>query len=300
MKNQERLERGMKIITHNQDRWEFRVKGAETYEFKGAEIDVALDIMEILKTGDFEKAYQTLVGKDHEQYIMWPEIRKILWLYAGEEKFPKYVFKREHEYEVSKMTTEEGKRIVETAEDDFTSGDDKFDTVCEFLERARNREKRNNNIYLEVRGKRLYSLLDSKYDVLIKLLSGYKKASDVHNPEFFPMEIQRNLDALLKSIQKMPARLKRGEKIVDKSQEDWARCVKIRSTDAFTCGEDLDSALDIMEVLKTGDFEKAYSLYIKTDDTASYSSVLRGIIKSFSSRGEEFINYIRESESGLE
>ena len=64
MKNQERLERGMKIITHNQDRWEFRVKGAETYEIKGAEIDVALDIMEILKTGDFEKAYQTLVGKD--------------------------------------------------------------------------------------------------------------------------------------------------------------------------------------------------------------------------------------------
>ena len=87
--------------------------------------------------------------------------------------------------------------------------------------------------------------------------------------------------------------MKKGREVLDKSKRElWDRIVPIRLNDLYQ-GMELKSCLDIVEILNKGTFEDAKKELETQKHTEMSFELICSMIKDFSPKGEEFIDYLR-------
>lgn len=86
--------------------------------------------------------------------------------------------------------------------------------------------------------------------------------------------------------------INKGHEILSEDKwEAWDRCVPIRLGDLYH-GMELGQCLDIVEILKTGDYEKA-KLTMKNQGHSGMSwGLMKSMIRSFSDTGEDFVKIL--------
>lgn len=87
--------------------------------------------------------------------------------------------------------------------------------------------------------------------------------------------------------------MEKGREILDKSKwELWDKIVPIRLNDLYQ-GMELKCCLDIVEILKEGTLEEAKKEIENQNHSGMSFGLVCSMVKEFSPRGEEFVNYVR-------
>lgn len=88
--------------------------------------------------------------------------------------------------------------------------------------------------------------------------------------------------------------IKKGHKILSEDKwELWDKCVPIRLGDLYH-GMELGQCLDIVEILKTGDYEKAKQTMENQGHSGLSWGLMKSMVRSFSDVGEDFIKILDE------
>ena len=91
-----RIERGLALIDQNQDQWEEAVESRSKGRFFGHDIDHALDIIEQIKNGDFESAYNIFIGSGHSGGS-FALVSGLISAFCSEgDSFLDYVYEQQH------------------------------------------------------------------------------------------------------------------------------------------------------------------------------------------------------------
>lgn len=86
--------------------------------------------------------------------------------------------------------------------------------------------------------------------------------------------------------------IKKGHKILSEDKwELWDKCVPIRLGDLYH-GMELGQCLDIVEILKTGDYEKAKQTMENQGHSGLSWGLMKSMVRSFSDVGEDFIKIL--------
>lgn len=83
--------------------------------------------------------------------------------------------------------------------------------------------------------------------------------------------------------------IERGHKIISEDKwADWDECVPIRLADLYK-GMELGQCLDLVEILKTGDFSKAKETMENQGHPGMSWGLMKAMIRTFSDVGEQFV-----------
>ena len=183
-----------------------------------------------------------------------------------------------------RMTQKEKKQIIETAQ--------QFDgiivSMAHALQVLAEAKEQNANIYVETSsGQKLYALIDDEEACYQKVYGMSKQERE----DMLEKEEEARVQEEMKALEKIPARVERGFKIIDREHKKWDDCVVARTKGMFY-GEDIDHALDVMEIIKTGDYEKAYQKLLESGHSRESWELIRSIITTFLKNGKKFYEYI--------
>ena len=182
------------------------------------------------------------------------------------------------------MTEKRKQEIMETAVE--------FAGIIVSMEHAlqvlKDAKKQKSNIYVETSaGKKLYALIDDE-DSCYQKVYGMTKAE---KQEEIAKKEEETVNMEMEALEKVPARVERGFKIIDREHKKWDDCVVVRSRGMFF-GEDIDHALDVMEIIKSGDYEAAYKKLLDAGHSRESWELIRSIITTFMKNGPKFYEYV--------
>lgn len=190
------------------------------------------------------------------------------------------------------MTDKEKQKLMEEAVE-WAYPVFSFNEAMNVLETAR-REKAN--IYVEMSsGKKLYALVDDEDSCYQKVFGCTKAELEERKRKAEEEEIERELE----DLKKVPARVERGLKIIDQNQESWEKDVVACTKDMYR-GADIDHALDVMEVIKQGDFEKAHQMLLASGHSNNSWDRIAYIITKFLKEGNKFYDFVDGKEDADE
>lgn len=182
------------------------------------------------------------------------------------------------------MTEKEKKKLIETAEE-FEGMVVSMQHAMQVLKEAKLQKA---NIYIQTSsGEKLYALIDDEDSCYHKVYGMSKEERE----EALEKQEEARIQEEMKALEKVPARVERGFKIIDKAHKKWDDCVAIRSRGMFY-GTEIDHALDVMEVIKTGDFAKAHKMLLDSGHSRESWELIRSIITTFMKNGTKFYQYI--------
>lgn len=143
-------------------------------------------------------------------------------------------------------------------------------------------------------GQMLYSDIDD-------LDSAYKKITGKTKAEFdeeiqkeheqYELEKKKHEEAIPELTKEW---IEKGEKILDsKHHELWTKIVPVRLSDLYR-GMELGACLDIVKELNEGcELDKAKTIIEEQGHSGMSFSLVCSMIKQFSDRGAEFVNYVK-------
>lgn len=142
-------------------------------------------------------------------------------------------------------------------------------------------------------GHKLYSdtvTMDSAYrEITGKTEKEYNDYLKKQHEEYEKQK-QEHIDAI---PYKSKIWMEKGREILDKSKwELWDKIVPIRLNDLYQ-GMELKCCLDIVEILKKGTLEEAKKEIENQNHSGMSFGLVCSMVKEFSPRGEEFVNYVR-------
>lgn len=182
------------------------------------------------------------------------------------------------------MTEKEKKKLIESAEE-FTGIIVSMEHALQVLKDAK---RQKANIYIETSaGEKLYALIDDE-DACYQKVYGMSKQE---REDALEKEEEARVQEEMKALEKIPARVERGFKVIDKEHKKWDDCVAVRSRGMFY-GEDIDHALDVMEIIKAGDYDKAYKKLLDSGHSRESWELIRSIITTFMKNGKKFYDYV--------
>lgn len=165
-----------------------------------------------------------------------------------------------------------------------------LDVAIAVLSRAK---QKNQNIYIDFNGIKLYSLLDDEDSAYNKVVKMSKVEWEEVGKRWHAEHLERLKREKAEAEAKIPEWIERGEKLVYPQKVDlWHERVNSRAREAYH-GADLENALEVMEFLsQNGSFAEAKQILHNAGHSgASYSVVIR-IIVDFAKNGPEFIKYV--------
>lgn len=143
-------------------------------------------------------------------------------------------------------------------------------------------------------GVMLYSDIDD-LDSAYKKITGKTKAefdeSERIRREEYKAEEKRHKEAIPELTKEW---IEKGNEILDAEfHETWAKCVPIRLGDLYR-GMELGATLDIVKELNAGcELSKAKEIIEGQGHSGMSFGLVCSMVRSFSKRGEEFVNYAR-------
>ncbi len=170
--------------------------------------------------------------------------------------------------------------------------------AVKFLEGKKNR---GENVMLNFNGHKLYSLLDDR-DSCFKEVTGYNYDEYMKVQERNRLEYeQRRIKEQLEALDKIPGRIEKGLQYIYPQKEiEWRKTVMNSTSKGLYMGIDIDSTIDIMEILKNdkdgNSFEEANKLLDSQDHSGTSYWVVLSEIAMFSKVGPAFYKHILEKD----
>lgn len=142
-------------------------------------------------------------------------------------------------------------------------------------------------------GVMLYSDVDD-LDSTYKKITGKTKAefdeAEIIRHEEYKAEEKRHKESIPELTKEW---IEKGNAILDKEfHETWAKCVPIRLGDLYR-GMELGATLDIVKELNAGcELDKAKEIIEKQGHSGMSFDLVCSMVRSFSKRGEAFVDYV--------
>ena len=156
-------------------------------------------------------------------------------------------------------------------------------------------KRKGKLVYADFNGHRLYSgtvTMDSAY----KEITGNTKKEYYDHIEKQLEEYKKQKMEHIKSIpEKSKYYMQKGREILHESKwELWDKIVPIRLNDLYQ-GMELKCCLDIVEILNKGTLQDAKKEIENQGHSGMSFGLLCSMLKEFSPRGQEFVDFIRQS-----
>lgn len=168
---------------------------------------------------------------------------------------------------------------------EFSRGETLESAVCILLAAKENGER----VCGEFNGHMLHSDTVSMDSAYIEILGCTKEEYDKKIEERQKNSDKEEKLAEQRIIQNIPRWIEWGQSLIyPERYDEWKKCVNTRAMDLYH-GSELDSALEIMQILETGStIEEALKTFDDQDHHEISSALVRNIVFSFSSKGPEF------------
>ena len=160
----------------------------------------------------------------------------------------------------------------------------------------------NELLRYKEKGKLVFGVFNGHklYSDTVTMDSAYKEIAGNTKKEFDDYikkqneEYQRQKQEHIKAIPKKAKLLMdKGREILDKSKwKLWDKIVPIRLNDLYQ-GMELKCCLDIVEILNKGTLEEAKREIESQGHSGMSFGLVCSMVKEFSLKGEEFVNYVR-------
>ncbi len=160
----------------------------------------------------------------------------------------------------------------------------------------------NELLRYKEKGKLVFGVFNGHklYSDTVTMDSAYKEITGNTKKEFDDYikkqneEYQRQKQEHIKAIpEKAKLWMDKGREILDKSKwELWDKIVPIRLNDLYQ-GMELKCCLDIVEILNKGTLEEAKREIESQGHSGMSFGLVCSMVKEFSLKGEEFVNYVR-------
>lgn len=155
-------------------------------------------------------------------------------------------------------------------------------------------KERGELVYGEFNGQKLYSDIDDVDSAYKKITGRTKSEFDAERKaenDRYKEEQRKHKESIPELIKEWNAK---GNEILDEQyHETWAKCVPIRLCDLYR-GMELGATLDIVKELNAGcELEKAKEIIEGQGHSGMSFGLVCSMVRSFSKRGEEFVNYAR-------
>lgn len=204
------------------------------------------------------------------------------------------ILKPVYNYKCSKDTMfwlDKDKNKTEIEEIDFPPGASIDKCVKELLRY----KKLGKSVYGYFNGHKLYSdtvTLDSAY----KEITGQTKQEFDDSSKKVREEYIKEKEEHAKNIPTLAKFwMEKGREVLEESKwASWDKIVPIRLNDLYQ-GLELGQCLDIIKILNNGTFEEAFNEIKNQGHSGTSFRLVCSMIKDFSSKGEEFINYIKSN-----
>lgn len=151
-------------------------------------------------------------------------------------------------------------------------------------------EKSGMNLYVEYKGKKFYALFDNEESCYQKLFGMSKKEYLVERDKKMGRYDYDEERKIAEAEAKIPSWVERGNKFIyPQLVDEWKKIVNERAHDTWH-GFDIESALDVMELLdKGGSVKQADDLIYSAGHSSNSVTYTIDMILNFSKRGLEFI-----------
>ena len=162
-------------------------------------------------------------------------------------------------------------------------------------------KSKNENVYVEFNGHKLYSLLDDIDSCYVKVTG--KSRQEFKNEEEAWREEYRKREAeeKTKARNNIKGWVEQGKDFVyPQKMKDWEKCVKARVEDLYH-GLDLVNAIQAMEALKQndGDFATAKAIIDDANHSGASYGMVMNIIVNFSKYGPDFYEFMEPEYSTM-
>ena len=258
------IERGKKLVSPDlYAEWEQRVKKSARGFYNGFDIENALEIMEVLSSGDIDKAFQIIEAQNHSG-ASYEIVRAIVTKFS-----PKgYLFWEKTNRRYERMTP---RNTLEK-------------TVAALLEAHRE----GRLMYCEFNGHILLSDTVNIEKAFIEVVGMTKEEYDKALKEHMAQYERERLEDQKRALARIPDLIEQGKPyIYPERLNDWKDCVEKVSTGLY--GDHLvDNALEVMAMLDKGaSIDECKEVLDRQNHSGGSLSLLRAIILRFSKRGPE-------------
>jgi len=154
-------------------------------------------------------------------------------------------------------------------------------------------KERGEKVFIKFNGEKLYSDIDTLDSAYLKITGQSKKDFDLAR-EQEQEDYKEILSVHNLNIPSLTQQwIEKGKVILEKDKwELWEKCVPIRLSDLYR-GMELGCCLDIIEILKTGDYSKAKQVMYDQDHSGMSFGLVCSMIESFYDDGYKFIKMVR-------
>lgn len=169
-----------------------------------------------------------------------------------------------------------------------------FGDISSAIQELTQYKERNELVYGEFNGENLYSDkddLDSAYKKITgKTKAEFDEAERIRQEDY--QEQQRKHKEAIPELTK--EWIKKGHEILDERYfELWDKCVPIRLSDLYQ-GMELEMCLDVVKELNAGcELDIAKGIIESQGHSGMSFGLTCSMVKSFCSRGAEFVDYVR-------
>ncbi len=142
-------------------------------------------------------------------------------------------------------------------------------------------------------GHKLYSdtvTLDNAFKEITGLSKAEYDQREEERIKRYKKQEEEHKQAIPKLIETWKA--KGREVLTEDKLELWDKIVPIRLNDLYR-GMELGNCLDIIKILNNGTFEEAKKAIYDQNHSGMSFGLICSMVKEFSPRGEEFVNYVR-------
>lgn len=162
--------------------------------------------------------------------------------------------------------------------------------VYDLVEILENAKVTGYNICVQFKGKTFYSMLDDEESCYQKLYGMSKKEYLIERDKMMGRYDYEEERKLAEAEAKIPSWVERGNKFIyPQLVDEWKKIVNERAHDTWH-GFDIESALDVMELLdKGGSVKQADDLIYSAGHSSNSVTYTIDMILNFSKRGLEFI-----------
>lgn len=168
-------------------------------------------------------------------------------------------------------------------------------TIDECVEELLTYKKLGKSVFGSFNGHTLYSdtvTLDSAY----KQITGQTKQEVEDNRKKLQ---EKHIKDAKERAKQLPSLTKfwmeQGREVLEEDKwESWDSIVPIRLHDLYH-GLELGQCLDIIKILNNGTFEEAKTAIYNQGHSGISFSLICSMIRTFSSKGEDFVNYIKSN-----
>ena len=174
-----------------------------------------------------------------------------------------------------------------------------YNRFSEMAQDLLQRAQRGENVFTEFNGVRHYTCEISNIDDIFKKQFGITYEENNISEDKWMENYQKKAEEKLKNLpQKTQKLYEKGLPFIDPSVDEskWRYCVDVRCSDIYD-GKDLENAIDIIESLSKGDFDKAADIFNDANHSASSSRAVLSIVEHFRPNDfGEFQNTLRDLE----